>query len=100
LLYDRSQIDRTPLAGVEELHQHRLVPFGEQQDHPEAHSLGHCSIHKAKGLDALAVILIVPRAFEQLTDPYDRFTYFMGASRARQLLACVHVAEPERPSDS
>jgi hypothetical protein len=92
LLYDRSQINRTPLAGVESLHQHRLVPYGDLQESPEPNTLAHSSIHKAKGLDALAIILLVPKAFDQLTEPYDRFTYFMGASRARQLLACVHVA--------
>jgi hypothetical protein len=98
LLYDRSQISRTALAGIDSLLQHRLASYGDLQDSPEANTIAHCSIHKAKGLDALAVILIVPRAFDQLTEPYDRFTYFMGASRARQLLACVHVAEPEQPS--
>jgi hypothetical protein len=91
LLYDRSQINRTALAGFESLLQHRLVPYGDLQESSEANTIAHCSIHKAKGLDALAVILIVPRTFDQLTEPYDRFTYFMGASRARQLLACVHV---------
>jgi hypothetical protein len=93
LLYDRSQINRTPLAGVEFLHQHRLVSYGDLQDQPESNTIAHCSIHKAKGLDSLAIILIVPRAFDQLTEPYDRFTYFMGASRARQLLACVHISD-------
>lgn len=91
LLYDRSQIHRTPLAGVESLHQHRLVPYGDLQENPAPNTMAHSSIHKAKGLDALAIILLVPKAFDQLTEPYDRFTYFMGASRARQLLACVHV---------
>lgn len=96
LLYDRSQLDRTPLAGVESLNKHRLVPYGELQSNPEPHAIGHSSIHKAKGLDALAVILVVPKSFDQLTEPYDRFTYFMGASRARQLLACVHVSDMVR----
>jgi hypothetical protein len=40
----------------------------------------------------LAVILVGLSSFDQLTRPYDRFTYFMGASRARQLLACVHMS--------
>ena len=46
---------------------------------------------QAKSLDALAVILVGLPSFDQLTRPYDRFTYFMGASRAWQLLACVHA---------
>jgi hypothetical protein len=74
LLYDGSQISRTALAGIDSLLQHRLASYGDLQDSPEANTIAHCSIHKAKGLDALAVILIVPRAFDQLTEPYDRFT--------------------------
>lgn len=93
LLYDRSQINRTSLADIETLNKHRLMPYGDLQANPEPNTIAHSSIHKAKGLDALAVILVVPRPFDQLTDPYDRFTYFMGASRARQLLACVHVSD-------
>ena len=57
-----------------------------------APTIGHTSIHKAKGLDALAVILVGLPSFDQLTRPYYRYTYFTGVSRARQLLACVHVA--------
>lgn len=96
LLYDRSQLDRTPLAGLEALNNHQLVPYAELQANPQPHAIAHSSIHKAKGLDALAVILVVPKSFDQLTEPYDRFTYFMGASRARQLLACVHVSDMVR----
>jgi hypothetical protein len=55
-----------------------------------ASAIGHTFIRKTKCIDALAVILIGLPSFDQLTRPYDRFTYFMGASRARQLLACVH----------
>lgn len=91
ILYDRSRIDRTALAGIESLCDHPLKPFVEWIENPQSRSISHSSIHKAKGLDALAVILVGLRPFDQLTTPYDRFTYFMGASRARQLLACVHV---------
>lgn len=91
ILHDRSQIGNTPLAGLERLLDHPLRPYLETLDQPSGNAIGHTSIHKAKGLDALAVILVGLPAFDQLTRPYDRFTYFMGASRARQLLACVHV---------
>lgn len=91
ILYDRSQIAKTDLAGLESLNDHPLNPFLETINQPVSDAIGHSSIHKAKGLDALAVILVGLRPFNQLTRPYDRFTYFMGASRARQLLACVHV---------
>ncbi|MFZ2279979.1 MAG: hypothetical protein WAW39_19440 [Prosthecobacter sp.] len=92
ILHDRSQIVNTPLAGLERLLDHPLRPYLETLDQPSGNAIGHTSIHKAKGLDALAVILIGLPSFDQLTRPYDRFTYFMGASRARQLLACVHSA--------
>jgi hypothetical protein len=91
ILHDRSQISNTPLAGLEHLLDHPLRPYLETLDQPFGNAIGHTSIHKAKGLDALAVILVGLPSFDQLTRPYDRFTYFMGASRARQLLACVHV---------
>ena len=92
ILHDRSQIGNTPLAGLENLLNHPLRPYLETLDQPSGNAIGHTSIHKAKGLDALAVILVGLPSFDQLTRPYDRFTYFMGASRARQLLACVHAA--------
>ena len=91
ILYDRSTIDRTALAGLESLHDHELRPFLETVDNPNHGAIGHTSVHKAKGLDSLAVILVGLHSFDHLIKPYDRFTYFMGASRARQLLACVHV---------
>ncbi len=94
ILYDRSTMDRTALGGIESLCGHHLAPFLDLVDEPNHRNIGHTSIHKAKGLDALAVILVGLRPFDQLTTPYDRFTYFMGASRARQLLACVHVTLP------
>jgi hypothetical protein len=91
ILHDRSQISNTPLAGLEQLLDHPLRPYLETLDQATGDAIGHTSIHKAKGLDALAVILVGLPSFDQLTRPYDRFTYFMGASRARQLLACVHT---------
>jgi hypothetical protein len=49
------------------------------------------SVNKAKGLDALAVILVDFRPFGEIESPGFQTTYFMGASRARQLLAVVHA---------
>jgi hypothetical protein len=48
------------------------------------------SINKAKGLDALAVIMIDVERFERLSSAQVQMNYFMGASRARQLLAILH----------
>ena len=98
LLYDRSHIDKTPLAKTSSLCNHRLIPFADSMEQPGPGTLAHSSIHKAKGLDSLAVILIVPRSFQSLEKPYDRFTYFMGASRARQVLAVVHYADGVGPA--
>jgi hypothetical protein len=52
--------------------------------------LGLLSVNKAKGLDSLAVIMIDVEEFGTLTVPQDQMNYFMGASRARQLLAILH----------
>lgn len=48
------------------------------------------SVNKAKGLDSLAVIMIDVARFDKLTTPQEQMNYFMGASRARQLLAVLH----------
>jgi hypothetical protein len=48
------------------------------------------SINKAKGLDSLAVIMIDTQSFDKLSNPQQQMDYFMGASRARQLLAILH----------
>jgi Uncharacterized conserved protein (DUF2075) len=48
------------------------------------------SINKAKGLDSLAVIMIDTESFDKLSNPQQQMDYFMGASRARQLLAVLH----------
>jgi hypothetical protein len=48
------------------------------------------SINKAKGLDSLAVIMIDTPSVDKLSTPQEQMNYFMGASRARQLLAIFH----------
>lgn len=53
------------------------------------------SVNKAKGLDALAVILIDLRPFAEMERMDQQVAYFMGASRARQLLAVVHQEKEE-----
>ena len=49
-------------------------------------------VNKAKGLDSLAVIMIDVEIFDKLATPQEQMNYFMGASRARQLLAIFHKA--------
>jgi hypothetical protein len=48
------------------------------------------SVNKAKGLDSLAVIMIDVERFDRLATAQEQMNYFMGASRARQLLAIFH----------
>lgn len=47
------------------------------------------SVNKAKGLDSRGVIMVDFPPFKQLQEPGLQVGYFMGASRARQLLAIV-----------
>ena len=47
------------------------------------------SAQKSKGLDALAVVLIDFPPFEEISEDGYQTSYFIGASRARQLLAVV-----------
>jgi len=49
------------------------------------------SIHKAKGLDSLAVIVLNPARTPQQSLEYANFTLFMGASRARQMLGVIEI---------
>ncbi len=49
------------------------------------------SINKAKGLDSLAVIMIDIQSIDKLPNAQEQMDYFMGASRARQLLAIFHT---------
>jgi hypothetical protein len=52
--------------------------------------IGMLSVNRAKGLDALAVLLVDYGPWQELSD-FDPVGFFMGASRARQLLAIVYT---------
>ena len=77
-LANQSMIGEWPVVGIDERNPSSLVLL---------------SINKAKGLDSLAVIMIDVERFEQLATPQEQMNYFMGASRARQLLAILHKTE-------
>lgn len=49
----------------------------------------HTSINKAKGLDSRAVILVGCRPISESVSDFEAYTWFIGVSRARQLLAVV-----------
>jgi hypothetical protein len=78
-LANDSRIGGWPLVGLE---------------NRKAGELALVSINKAKGLDSLAVIMIDIERFDKLSNAQEQMNYFMGASRARQLLAIVHKANP------
>jgi len=50
----------------------------------------HLSINRAKRFNALGVILIGVQPFQEITGEDNQYTYFMCASRAKQLLAIVY----------
>jgi hypothetical protein len=76
-LADHSKIGARALVGV---------------DDRKPGNLALLSVNKAKGLDSLAVIPLNAARFEKLATPQEQMNYFMGASRARQLLAIFHKA--------
>jgi hypothetical protein len=77
---------KTSLANFSEIGPWPLVGANERAPG----SLALLSVNKAKGLDSLAVAMIDVEKFDNLAAPQDRMNYFMGASRARQLLAILH----------
>ena len=54
------------------------------------------SVRRAKGLDSLGVILVDFPRFDRLAEGQDKMDFFMGASRARQLLAVLHLEGEEK----
>ena len=66
---------------------HNLRECTEEED--GSGTIRHTSIHKAKGLDSKAVILVGMPPHKDLATDYDHFSWFMAVSRARQLLAVV-----------
>jgi len=85
VLHARATLKQSVLGETEWLGPYRAAPVGS-----EGHGARVCSIHRAKGLDAKAVILVgLSSGDHKELNAYERNTYFMGASRARQLLAIV-----------
>jgi hypothetical protein len=85
LLSFHGRRERTALAGVSELADCPLVDFLQRR----RGCLSFTSVNKAKGLDALGVIMIDFPSFDSIREEGLQVGYFMGASRARQLLAIV-----------
>jgi hypothetical protein len=74
-LANHSRIGEWPIVGI---------------DDRKPGNLALLSVNKAKGLDSLAVIMIDVARFDRLSASQEQMNYFMGASRARQLLAILH----------
>ena len=89
ILHKQSDIARCPLGKCRVLAGRNLRECTET-DVP-GDTIRHTSINKAKGLDAKAVILLGLAPFTQITEPFEAYTWFMGASRARQLLAVLET---------
>jgi hypothetical protein len=89
ILGPRSRLENSSLAEITTLAGCRLLNFDLRNPYG---TLPYLGIHRAKGLDFLGVILIDlppwPTILAQ-NDPARAQTFFLGASRARQLLAVV-----------
>jgi hypothetical protein len=90
ILSRRGSLEGSSLRGMTELGGHPLA----ETFHPERGTVGFGSVNRAKGLDRLAVIVIDFPVWPAILDN-ERIPFFMGVSRARQLLAVVGVI----PSD-
>lgn len=87
ILHAQSDLAKSPLADRRVLAGRNLRECTEEETGPNC--IRHTSIHKAKGLDSKAVILIGLPPHEKLATDYDHFSWFMAVSRTRQLLAIV-----------
>jgi len=89
ILHAQSKIADSPLGDRRILAGHNLRECTEVEDAPN--TIRYTSIHKAKGLDAKAVIVIGLPPHQNLATDYDHYSWFMAVSRARQLLAIVET---------
>jgi len=89
ILHTRTDLKKSALGECREIAGLPLVEYGTPLE-PGRKAIRHLSINRAKGLDAVAVIVVGVVPFQSITKTDDQYTYFMGASRAKQLLAVVH----------
>jgi len=87
----RSTLAKSSLGGISELLVYPLADYEEGQ----RGKIAYISAHRARGLDFRSVILIDFPPYDQLFgdsgDPELQKTFFLGASRTRQLLGVVGV---------
>ena len=89
LLSLHGRLEKSALSGFSELNGIPVVDFLKRQ----RGCISMSSVNKAKGLDALGVILVDFLPLSEQTQPSYQVSYFMGASRARQMLAIVHQSD-------
>jgi hypothetical protein len=86
ILAPHGTMTKTSLANHSRIGEWPLVSIDDRK----SGNLALLSVNKAKGLDSLAVIMIDVERFDKLATPQEQMNYFMGSSRARQLLAIFH----------
>lgn len=92
LLHVKRELAQTVLGNIDSLLNLPLVNASEPEPDAPKRAIQHTTIHRAKGLDETAVILVGLKPFENCDEGFQH-THFMGASRAKQLLAVVEVEE-------
>ncbi len=98
VLSQHSQPGSSVLADVETIAGYPLLPYLDIDMDTEA--IGFTSVNKAKGLESLAVIIVDFPPLEDISSPSRQQSFFMGASRARQLLAVVHTTTSQQLPES
>jgi hypothetical protein len=89
ILHTRTELKTSVLGACEVIAGLPLVEYGSPPEEGKK-AIRHLSINRAKGLDALAVIMVGAEPFQKISKVDNQYTYFMGASRAKQMLAIVH----------
>ena len=89
ILHTRTELKTSALGPCEAVAGLPLVEYGAPPEEGKK-AIRHLSINRAKGLDALAVIMVGAEPFQKIRKVDNQYTYFMGASRAKQMLAIVH----------
>jgi hypothetical protein len=93
ILSRRSPLERSALAGCTLI---GGVPLHDGLVNPRG-AVAFGSVNRAKGLDRLAVIILDFQPWDQLGSA-DQVSLFMGASRARLLLAIVSTESRNAPT--
>ena len=85
ILHKESNVKSSALGDTRVIGAHNLRDVLEETEG----AIRHTSINKAKGLDSRAVILVGCEPVSETLSDFEAYTWFMGVSRARQLLAVV-----------